>query len=58
MEAIMTRTYREYVSIEKNVNKILYLQPQKALYGCLHNTLLLYIKLNDEIKYFGFLSNP
>ena len=57
MEEIYPSTYREYVSLVKNIRKVLYVQLQNVLYQCIHSNIIFYRKLKGEIEVFGFLIN-
>ena len=43
------KMYRKYVTIKKG-RQVLYLRPQKALYGMMKSALLFYKKLIKELK--------
>ena len=52
MREILPSTYRYYVSIGLKGKKILYVQLQKSLYGCLCRAFFFYQKLKGGIKDF------
>ena len=49
--------YRPFVSYEK-VKPVLYVRPQKSLYGCLKSALLFYEKLVGDLEAYSFKINP
>ena len=49
--------YRKYVKY-KDGKAILYMQLEKALYGCLKSALLFYEKLVADLEDYGFEINP
>ena len=58
MESVSPKTYRDYASIGKKGEKMLYVRLEKALCGCLRSALLFYRKLRKELETFGFAVNP
>jgi hypothetical protein len=57
MGKINPKLYRKYVIIKKGCS-VLYLRPQKALYGTIKSALLFYRKLVAELRNMGFEINP
>ena len=55
--AAVLELYRQFYSYE-TVKAVLYVRPQKALYGFLKSTLLVYEKLVQDIEAYGFRINP
>ena len=51
------KMYRQYLILEKG-KSVLYLRLQKALYGMMKSTLLLYRKLVSELREMGYVINP
>lgn len=49
--------YKKYVTIENGRN-VLYMQLNKALYGCMQSTLLWYETFAGKLKDMGFKLNP
>jgi hypothetical protein len=55
---IVPEVDRKYVSVDRKGTKILYVKPQKALYGLMRASLLFYRKLRKELEAYGFEVNP
>jgi hypothetical protein len=58
MIQIAPQVYRKYVTVDKKGTKLLYVKLQKALYGLMRASLLLYRKLQKEFKAYGLQDNP
>ncbi len=58
MTQIAPEVYRKYVTIDKKGTPILYVKLQKALYGLMRASLLLYRKLRKEFERYGLVINP
>jgi hypothetical protein len=58
MVQIAPETYRKYITTDKNGTRILYVKLQKALYGLMRASLLIYRKLRKELKGYRFIVNP
>ncbi len=50
MVQIAPETYRKYIMTDKKGKRILYVRPQKALYGVMRTSLLYYRKLRKELE--------
>eukprot|EP00957_Ditylum_brightwellii_P054951 4164505-Ditylum_brightwellii.AAC.1 len=50
--------YRKYLGVGKDNKPVLYIQLQKALYGCLKSALLFYKRLLEDLQSYGFEVNP
>eukprot|EP00957_Ditylum_brightwellii_P148233 11286792-Ditylum_brightwellii.AAC.1 len=55
---VAPQIYHKYVSVGKNNKPILYVKPQKALYGCLKSALLFYKVLRKDLEEHRFQINP
>ena len=52
-----TALYQPFVSYETG-KPVLYVRPQKAIYGCLKSALLFYENLVGDLEAYGFKVNP
>jgi hypothetical protein len=50
--------YRKYITVGAKNQPVLYVELQKALYGCLPSALLFYLKFVGDIESKGFELNP
>ena len=57
MVMIAPEIYSEYVHVDKNNKKVLYVRLKKALYGLLRSALLFYRKLSKVLDDEGFVKN-
>ena len=58
MEQIFPTTHRDYITIDKNGKKIIYVKHQRELYGCLRSALQFYRKLRKELEKYSFVIIP
>ncbi len=58
MVQIAPQVYRKHVTVDRKGMPILYVKLQKALYGLMRASLLLYRKLRKEMEDYGFKGNP
>eukprot|EP00957_Ditylum_brightwellii_P015608 1177306-Ditylum_brightwellii.AAC.1 len=52
------QNYKQYISIDKKGNKVLYVKLQKALYGCLRSALLFYRNCHRTLSMVVLKSTP
>jgi hypothetical protein len=50
--------YPKYITVDEKKQPVIYVKPQKTLYGCLRSALLFYLKFVGDIKSQGFELNP
>jgi hypothetical protein len=50
--------YRTYITVDRKGMRILYVKLQKALYGLMWASLLIYRKLRKEFEQYGLVVNP
>jgi hypothetical protein len=55
---IAPQIYRKHITVDKKGTPVLYVKLQKALYGLMIASLLLYRKLQGELEDYGFMGNP
>jgi hypothetical protein len=58
MVHIMPQIYQKHTTVNKKGLAVLYVKLQKALYGLMRASLLLYQKLKKELEEYGFMVNP
>ena len=58
MVQVAPEVYRQYVTVDKKGNRVLYVRLQKALYGLMRASLLFYRKLRREFENYGVVMNP
>ena len=58
MAATAPEIYKQYVTIDRKVNKDLYVRPLNSIYDIMKAALLFYLNSLESFTYIGFVLNP